>query len=78
LWTGEPDTEARKATMTTKCTKCDGHGYIAAYKHVAGGQCFRCNGGSIGRKSLAVDKAEQAAFDAAHDDYLADLAESFC
>ncbi len=61
-------------TNQTKCTKCDGHGYIAAYKHIAGGQCFHCNGGVIGaRPSLVAEKSAAKAVDDAWDDYLSDM-----
>ena len=27
-----------------KCRRCNGHGYLAQYAHVYGGECFKCNG----------------------------------
>lgn len=29
---------------TTKCGKCGGKGYLAAYSHVNHGRCFGCDG----------------------------------
>ncbi len=40
-------------TQTTTCDKCLGKGYIRAFRHIAGGDCFAC--GATGR----VDAAKQ-------------------
>tara|TARA_R100000995_G_scaffold77824_1_gene48104 strand:- start:14 stop:412 length:399 start_codon:yes stop_codon:yes gene_type:complete len=41
-------------TQTTTCDKCLGKGYIRAFRHIAGGDCFAC--GATGR----VDAAKRA------------------
>ncbi len=41
------------------CKKCNGTGYIKAYAHVVGGQCFVCEGaGSIAKMEENKDKAK--------------------
>lgn len=46
----------RSVTTEVKCPSCLGSGYISAYKHVAGGVCFSCNG--WGRAVKAVKHSE--------------------
>jgi hypothetical protein len=36
------------------CSKCDGSGYLASYRHVSGGTCFRCQGS--GYKTCTVKR----------------------
>ena len=38
----------------TKCPKCGGTGYIAAYHHVDGGRCFYCDGTGYHRTTWKV------------------------
>lgn len=39
--------------MGYKCEKCGGSGNIAAFRGVAGGTCFKCNGTGVQAKKTA-------------------------
>lgn len=50
---------------TKTCGRCKGQGFIAAFAHVGGGKCLRCQGrGTVGK---AWDAAAQEAYFAACD-----------
>jgi len=38
---------AAGVTEATKCQRCGGAGYLSAYKHVSGGECFDCGGSGL-------------------------------
>ena len=45
-------------TDTPTCSRCGGSGYIDKYKHIAGGECFECNGSGIGYRPMSDKPAK--------------------
>lgn len=49
---------------TRRCGRCNGEGRIAAFAHVAGGRCLRCQGAGTVPVYTAAEKAATADRDA--------------
>lgn len=50
--------------MKVECGKCNGHGYIKAFNHIAAGVCFRCEGRGYHLRKRAPRKSFKYSFSA--------------
>lgn len=64
--------------MIVQCDKCGGSGYIHAFAHVVGGQCFKClgsgviKGSAVQNHTFPIPTKEDALY-ALNDDYAFDI-----
>jgi RecJ-like exonuclease len=49
---------ATAKTVKVECYKCDGHGKIEAFSHIANGDCFMCGG--LGHKMITQEAHDKA------------------